>query len=315
MKKINPISHIFYFWILFLSIGSIKAQNSIRPDTIPFQIGSDQRIYVSTHINHSSQTFRFLIDTGATDIVLNSAIAEIMELASFSEVVNNNGATSSEQIPATPANQSIQIGNSLLKGVRFIAIGYPPEAWDGVLGLSFLKNYDVVIQYDRKEMYLYPKGRAPRPKEHPISFEYIAGVPIIPVQVTINGKQHQLKVELDSGSDRILDLNSPYVKKHQLRGTLPVFAISRISGTGNNLGELENVCFDTAQIGDTTFPLLPGAFSTLTSGLQATDAFDGVIGNNLLQRFNQTWDFTKKQIHLTVNHRYYLPFYDFLIAK
>ena len=311
--KINKIILLFLLSCLFLPLkGAVVEQ----PDTVPFEIGADKRVYVRTYINGDKQKpFRFLVDTGASGVVLNAALPEVMAMAQFTSQVVNRGATSSETIPATKPGQKIQIGHNEVTGLTFIAIPYPPQAWDGVLGLAFLQSFDVVFNYDRKEIYLYRQGTAPKAKGQALPFEYRANVPIVPVTVTINGVAHPLKVEVDSGSDRVLDLNTPYVRQHQLYGTLPVFAVSSISGTSATQGRLENVCFDSATIAGISLPLLPGAFSTLTTGLQATEEFDGVMGNNLLQRFNQQWDFVHKTLYLTPNHRFYTPFYDFLIAQ
>ena len=298
-----------------LSTHAAQRKDNIPADTLSFEIKSDNRIYVKAFVNDSEKPFTFLLDTGASDIVLNASVPEVMATAVFSGHLTNTGATSSEEVPATDDGQSIRAGRSKVEGLRFIAIPYPPEAYDGVLGLSFLKNFDVTINYDRKEIYLNPGGSACSGRRNGIKFSYMAGVPVIPVEVTINGRAYSLNVELDSGSDRALDINTPYVKAHGLRGSLPVFAISTISGTSSENGCLENVCFDNLRIGNVDFPLLPGAFSTLSQGLQATDIFDGVIGNNLLQRFNQTWDFVNRTVYLSVNNRYYKPFYDFLITQ
>ena len=79
-------------------------------------------------------------------------------------------------------------------------------------------------------------------------------------------------------------------------------------------GELQNVYFDSVTLGDAlTLPRIPGAFSTVTAGVQASDAMDGVLGNNFLQRFNQLYDFKNNYLYLEVNDRLYTPFYDFLV--
>ena len=38
---------------------------------------------------------------------------------------------------------------------------------------------------------------------------------------------------------------------------------------------------------------------------------NGVLDDNLRQRFNQLYDFKNKFIYLDVNNRLYIPFYDF----
>ena len=48
--------------------------------------------------------------------------------------------------------------------------------------------------------------------------------------------------------------------------------------------------FDSIQLGGCKLPLIPGAFSTVTSGIQSIAEMDGVMGNNLLKRFNMVYD-------------------------
>ncbi len=47
--------------------------------------------------------------------------------------------------------------------------------------------------------------------------------------------------------------------------------------------------FDSIQLGGCKLPLIPGAFSTVTSGIQSIAEMDGVMGNNLLKRFNMVY--------------------------
>ena len=59
----------------------------------------------------------------------------------------------------------------------------------------------------------------------------------------------------------------------------------------------------------------PGGFANAKNGLLASEKMDGVIGNNLLQRFNQVWDFSNSTLYLTANNRFYSSFYGFLLQK
>lgn len=45
------------------------------------------------------------------------------------------------------------MGSRAISGLKLIAIPYPPDAWDGVLGLSYLRNFDVCIDYRRKAIF------------------------------------------------------------------------------------------------------------------------------------------------------------------
>ena len=125
--------------------------------------------------------------------------------------------------------------------------------------------------------------------------------------------QHDLTLEVDTGSDRVIDLNTPFVKRNNLLETQTPFAVSQISSSDGESGELKNVFFDEVIVGPYVMPKVAGAFSTLTHGLQSKEDIDGMIGNNFLKRFNMFIDFGKNIIYLQPNNLYYSPFYDFLI--
>lgn len=313
MKKMSFLS------VCLLCLLVLPARAEVTPvDTIPFELGADNRLYVTVYINgQDDRPLRFLLDTGATDVVLNSNSPRTEGLAAFTGSVENSGANSVETIPSTEPSQVVRMGSRAISGLKLIAIPYPPDAWDGVLGLSYLRNFDVRIDYRRKSIFLYELGdgqKAASDKAVRLKMDYCLGVPVVPVGVRVGGVDYLVSVEVDTGSDRVFNLNTPFVRRNGLLGTQKPFAISRIAGTVKDGGELQNVYFDSVTLGDAlTLPRIPGAFSTVTAGVQASDAMDGVLGNNFLQRFNQLYDFKNNFLYLEVNDRLYTPFYDFLI--
>ena len=141
MKKIVWLS------ICFICLLSLSLRAEVVPlDTIPFELGADNRLYVTVYINgQDDRPLRFLLDTGATDVVLNSNSLRTEGLATFTGSVENSGANSVETIPSTESSQVVRMGSRAISGLKLIAIPYPPDAWDGVLGLSYLRNFDVRI--------------------------------------------------------------------------------------------------------------------------------------------------------------------------
>lgn len=118
---------------------------------------------------------------------------------------------------------------------------------------------------------------------------------------------------MDTGSDRIIDLSTTFVNRNRLLGTKKPFAISRITSSDGGSGELKNVYFDEVRVGQYVLPKIPGAFSTLNSGMLNERDVDGMIGNNFLKRFNMLIDFKSKKMYLQPNNLMYTPFYDFLV--
>lgn len=305
MKKILP-----FLSILLASLLSAQGANT-PSNSIPFELGPASRIYVKGSVN-GSRPLRFLFDTGATSMVISTHSLKDVPME-FSETIVNHGATGSGEVRGSKDNQ-FTIGGRTLEHVPFIAIPYSPDQWDGVLSLWFIKQQVTEVNYKDRKIYLYPHGSyTPPPHAIRLKMEYVMGIPVVPAQVTVNGKTHQLRLSVDTGSDRVLDLNTPFVKKHHLLGSQKPFSISRISSSDSHTGVLENVLFDSVQLGGCKLPLIPGAFSTVTAGIQSSPEMDGVMGNNLLKRFNLVYDSREGYIYLIPNNLLYTPFYECLL--
>lgn len=117
--------------------------------------------------------------------------------------------------------------------------------------------------------------------------------------------------------------------KSSVKLILPIFVFTFVSFNANArmikdtpVGEIPfsmtgdgriYVTFDEVIVGPYIMPKVPGALSTLTSGMLSKEDIDGMIGNNFLKRFNMVVDFKNKRIYLQPNNLYYSPFYDHLI--
>ncbi len=290
---------------------NLYAQNTPF-DSIPFELGADHRIYIDCKVNGSS-LLRFLFDTGATDLVINPNSPRSTYPVTFDGTVDNNGATGSNRVAKSSCNR-FETGHRVLENMPLVSIPYPPEFWDGVVGLSFIGRQVTEIDYKKRKIYLYDADHyLPSRQAIKLKVKFVMGVPVVPVRLVINGKKYDTKLEIDTGSDRVIDLNTPFVKRHRLLGTQQPFALSRITSSDTCGGVLENVYFDEVRLGNYAFVRIPGAFSTVVSGVQSSSEMDGVIGNNFLKRFNMVCDFTHGFVYLSPNDLLYSPFYDFLV--
>lgn len=281
--------------------------------SIPFTIAQDNRIYVTASVN-GSDSLRFLVDTGASSVVLNPNSPKLHNRFVADGQADNTG-TSGENVVRYSSQNHLRVGEWTIEPIGCVIIEYPADYWDGVLGLSVLSQYNVEINYDDFKLYLYPKSMEITSPEHctafPIVYHY--SVPFISVPIKLKGTEHNLILEVDTGSDRVIDINTPFVEKHRLLEGEKPFAISRINSSDGGSGELKNVFFDEVRIGHYRLPLVAGAYSTLTSGMQSKADIDGMIGNNFLKRFHMVIDFQHGQLYLQPNSLLYSPFYDFLI--
>ena len=303
------------FYALICGHQNIDAKILDRqPDgEIPFHLAGDNRIYVTAFVN-GSDSLNFLVDTGASSLVLNTNSPRLQGYIHKGEETDNLGATGSSTVEYSHDN-SVKIGTIQYEKAGCAHIPYPPEYWDGVVGLNALRAFNIEINYDDMTIYCYSK-KVPLETTSgliPFTFEYKYDVPFITLPVKISGNEYDLLLEVDTGSDRVIDLNTPFVKSHNLLDTQKPFAISHISSSDEGGGELRNVFFDEVSVGPYILPKVAGAFSTLTEGMLSKSDIDGTIGNNFLKRFNMIIDFKAKTLYLQPNNYFWTPFYDFLV--
>jgi len=305
---------IIAIFIFVLQTFSARARMSeVAPvGEIPFAIAGDSRIYITAFVN-GSDSLRFLVDTGASSLVLNTNSPKLKGLIHSGEVADNLGTSGENSIEYSNDN-SVNVGTIQYDNAGCAHIPYPPEYWDGVFGLNGLAAFNIEINYDDFKIYCYPKDTVEVDSSFvSFPFTYKYDVPFIHLPIKLNGILHNLFLEVDTGSDRIIDLNTPFVNKHNLLESQKPFAISRIASSDGGSGELKNVFFDEVIVGPYIMPKVAGAFSTLTSGMQSKEDIDGMIGNNFLKRFNMLIDFKNNILYLQPNNFYYTPFYDFLV--
>ncbi len=298
---------------IFLSFGAHARMTKDAPlGEIPFTVYDDNRIYVTAFVN-GSDSLRFLVDTGASSIVLNTNSPKLKNLIHNDKTVSILGTTG-EKIYSSSDDNSVQIGTIRYEKIHCFNVPFSPESYDGILGLNGLAEYNIEINYDDFKIYCYPKDNptvnAPNVS---LSFCYKYYLPFIKLPVRLNGKLYKLLLEVDTGSDRVIDLNTPFVNKNHLLETKQPFATSMITSSDGGTGELKEVSFDEVIVGPYIMPKVAGAFSTLTSGMLSKEDIDGMMGNNFLKRFNMLIDFRNNKIYLQPNNYYYTPFYDSLI--
>lgn len=258
--------------IILLTIVSFNAYsrmiNRAPVGEIPFAIAGDSRIYVTAFVN-GSDSLRFLVDTGASSIVLNTNSPKLKDYIHDGEIADNLGTSGVNTVTYSNDN-SVKVGSVQYDKAGCAHIPYPPEYWDGVFGLNGLAAFNIEINYDDFKIYCYPKDNLNFENSNvSIPFVYKYDVPFINLPVKLNGIIHNLLLEVDTGSDRIIDLNTPFVNKNNLLETQKPFAISRIASSDGGSGELKNVFFDEVVVGPYIMPRVAGAFPHLHLGCRA----------------------------------------------
>jgi len=241
--------------------------------TIPVKIGEEKQ--------------NFILDTGASNSIIESKIAEKLGLkgnripsdilAYF--VVGNNCSQVTATLHSLPPLLVNQAQVEGLNGMGLPKTSIPGEA-SGVLGLDFLKNFDVIINPQTLELKLLP----PQPiVSGGILLKGKLGV--MTTEVKINGAG-PFTFLLDTGagsmvlSNRLavkLSLNTAQTKNIEVRGFCGNEPGKQITLDRVTLGQNEVKKLDSVILENKTLDIL---------------GVDGIIGQNFLNHYQQHWQFS-----------------------
>jgi hypothetical protein len=251
--------------------------------------------------------FWLTVDTGATVTVIDPSTAGRLGLRVTHAGARPDVGVAPGLTPvATTRGATIRIGQaapftpSLLHVVPVRAaedlIGH---RIDGVLGTDFLSRHVVEFDYGRGRVVLHAPGAfAADGPPAGVAVTVRRNVLLTPAALTLpDGGTLTARLLVDTGSNLGLTLNSPFVRRHRLADRFPSRRTAASAGI-NGLVTSPLMTLASLSIGDTAIRKPEAALSRDTAGLNASEAFDGILGADLLRRFTVVVDYPGRRLLL-----------------
>ncbi|MEP6792954.1 MAG: PDZ domain-containing protein [Saprospiraceae bacterium] len=298
----------------------VPDQNSIlagnRKVTIPF-------IYVHNFIILKVKLYgvlsvNLIYDTGAEHVIIFKKEYTDLLHTTYDKRIPIMGADLSRKIFALIArNATLQLEGLLPKPCDLLVleedyfkldelVGIPI---DGLIGGGFFRNLIVNIDYRNYRMTLYD----------PVNFEIPKGYMTLPIRIKTNKPYIDAETSLQDGTvvqvDLLIDtgagvplllhtnsLSSLRLPEHYIRGKLGMGLGGYLEGF---IGRIDKLRF-----GELEFPGVLTSFQEISQEwLDDQDRFrNGIIGNQILNRFSIFFDYIHGQLYLKPNHRKQKPF-------
>jgi hypothetical protein len=278
-----------------------KGHSALR---IPFEL-ADNLIYVRTRVNNSAPLW-FILDTGASVSILNERVAKEM------------GLRAGRRESGTGTGGAIEVG--MIDGVSLSMPGvtvtdqtvgaFPMDAFapvagrsvGGVLGYDFIKEFVLEIDYAASALNLY----------EPAAYEYKGAGEIVPIKffnhkpntkaTLILGDTQTFEgtFEIDTGSDGVLVISTPFVKAHKLDELIKNRRQGNSGGAGGTVGASDGRVAGV-RLGKFTLNRPLVTLIQARAGEHATEKFDGVIGGEFFRRFKLVIDYSRSRVILEPN--------------
>lgn len=173
------------------------------------------------------------------------------------------------------------------------------EKADGVIGISFLRGYLAEIDFDNEKIRLHADPSVVSQFEK-IGLEVINNRYYFPVTIRANEQlEFKGKFQLDLGNGGTIVVNSPLAAKHKLAETVKS-KIKYYNSSGGAGGRTEGYKFRAKEItvGKTKILSPVVDWATDTEGALSKTEFDGLFGNQILERFRVIVDFENAALYL-----------------
>ncbi len=277
---------------------------------IPIEVGSSGLLFVRARV--SGTPFWFLLDTGSPSIFgERQAIQLGLPIEGGAP-----GAANGEKKSSTGLLPNLTVE---LPGVRVTqptvssfdvaplqtALGH---AVDGILGTSFFDRFVVAIDFEAQVLNLHePADYRPRPKGTflPISLE--GGLPYVEATITWPGHSPLTgQFLIDTGADSAVLLYSSFVDTHGLLGSATKAPESAMGAEAENLEAVSRA--ESLRIAHFVLRQPLVTLSRSTRGGLADTRHAGLIGAEVLRRFQIVVDYSHKRMTLRKNGHSLEPF-------
>jgi hypothetical protein len=294
-------------------LAAVNAQELRTPPAslfitrFPFIQYSGGVMVVKAKIDSIADSLHFILDTGCGGISLDSATCAFYHLKTVptDTVINGMGGqhkvsylfNKSLYLPGlTLSNLNFHINNySLLSGVY-------GERIDGIIGYSFFTRFIVKMDFDSSVLEVYSNGYINYPKGGSIIRPHINRLPVQRATVR-DRKKIDYNFYFDTGAGLCFLMSAAFVSDSNvlLKRRRPVDM--QAEGLGGKLPvKLTVVKF--LQVGKYRFANVPAYIYNDASNVTAYPSGGGLVGIDLLRRFNLIVNYSAGEIHLLPNSHF-----------
>lgn len=296
--------------VCLLASGTLRANEPIV--SLPFEIHLGH-IYIQGQVN-DGRKINIVFDTGAAANLASEAVAEEIGLTVSGEqtVLGASGPVTIKR----SANNDLMLGKDLkLNNQTFLVmnldhLGDEDFPLDAVIGANVLFRYTVEMDFEKGLINLYSRNDFPAPEgydAHEISLAPF-NVPKIDASLVLgNGEVITGPYLVDTGAALALRINSPVVREKELIDKVqPSYAYTSralSNQSTDHVGRLKSY----EALGE-TFEDVPMRMATVTSGVSGRDDINGILGLEILKRFNTIYDYKKKVMYIKRNSLFDAPY-------
>lgn len=177
---------------------------------------------------------------------------------------------------------------------------------DGIIGYSFLRRYIVAIDNNTQTISIYTPGKYRYPKSGTFLNPIFATIPITRHEV-IDENSYLLNFYFDTGAGMCLLISDRFTNDSILISKKKKIVDTQVEGLLGKI-DMRLTTIKRIKVGPYKFSKVPLHIYNDSMNILGYPAISGLIGSDLLRRFNMVINYPEKKIHLTPNTHLRDPF-------
>jgi len=309
------------FWYLLLllipsvvfSIRPLEAQEKFVPPpaklitSFPFTVFTGGVILIRACMGNFPDSLNFILDTGSGGISLDSATCSRLKIVSVPSDKTILGIAGVMQVRFI-YNEILHLPGLNVDSLNFHVNDYDilssvyGEKIDGIIGYSFFSRYIVHIDYDSAKVYVYSRGTFKYPKGGHLLKPVIAGLPIQGASVR-DVENIDARFYFDTGAGLCMLLSSDFVNDSSVFSSKRKLYQTQAEGLGGK-ANMKLTTLKEVRVGPYRFRKVPTYIFDDDYNVTSYPNLGGLLGNDILRRFNVTLNYDRREIYLLPNSHY-----------
>lgn len=273
----------------------------------PFIQYSGGVMVVKAQFNNIPDTLNFILDTGSGGISLDSATCAQLNipLTQSDTVITGMGGSHKVRFAF---NQSLHFKGLTVNGLNFHVNDYDVltsvygEKIDGIIGFSFFRRYIVKINFDSLMVEVYSPGEMEYPKNGTLLHPVFTTLPIQNIRIK-DKRKIDFNFYFDTGAGLCFLLSDKFTKDSGILLSRRKPLLTQAQGMGGKL-QMRLTVIKMVQIGRYKFRNVPTYLFSDEFNVTSYPFVGGLLGNDLLRRFNLILNYPKGEIHLLPNSHF-----------
>jgi PDZ domain/Aspartyl protease len=252
-------------------------------------------------------SLNLILDTGSGGISLDSITCLKLKLQPLPSDKTILGIAGSRQVKFL-YNQTLHLQGLSVDSLDFHVNDYDiltsvyGDKVDGIIGYSFFSRYIVKIDYDSSKVYIYTKGTFKYPKGGYMLRPIIAGLPIQSARAT-DAKDVLARYYFDTGAGLCILFSSDFMSDSSLLMPGKKTYLTQAEGLGGK-ANMRLTTVKEIKLGPYRFRRVPAYIFDDDYNVTNYPNLAGLLGNDILRRFNVILNYEHHEIYLMPNTHY-----------